>query len=379
MSKTKLLLCILLSVGISACGGGGNNSTTPEPETPTTPELETPTTPEPETPTTPEPETPTTPEPETPTTPEPEIPITTLNIEQIKSLPASTLVYGDNQSITVDYEDNIYITRNELYKQTSNSNETVGALYVFNTKTANWIKGSFPTLYVDHAIYPWGVAHTFAPRITSNKVYVIQQDVICWAEVLSNKFNCEKSDDYAYMLSSLKNLYKKNPNINYYNHNSTEAYDIHPLNNNYWIFGKDNGDISLSTDYGQTFVDIRTYKGDFQESGWERRIRSIKFVLDTPNIVYASGHEGILKSNDSGKSWTILTEIPSEKMAISNDGKYIIALNSFSTESFRYSTDAGKTWKTYDGLKSYAIVASNLNNGIFYSLEKNQIYKIHLK
>lgn len=369
---------VAFAITLIACGSDGGQSTNTKPEVKPDPKPEVKPDPEPEV--KPDPE----PEPEV----KPEV-----TVSELASLPEKSLeyYYATNQQIVVDAYDNIYLRRNDLYKQEINRNETAGNLYILKSKANNWEKAEFDLpISTPNAIYPWGVGNMFAPLYegSGNKVYILQLYKICSAPLDSLKFSCTKIDSIALgKTTGLETLSSVEPDVNYYTSNDTfNSISVSKGDKNYWIVGQDNGDIEETYDFGKTFTKLRSYAGGFEQDAFEYRVRKINYVPEYPNIYYAATAEGLLKSQDTGKTWDLVSKGKKDSVSVSNDGKFIIAVEDRSNNSaLTYSNDSGKTWKTVNNEKFTAynggITGSDSSkqvNGIFYLFDKNKAYKVQI-
>ena len=319
--------------------------------------------------------------------------ITSIDVKPIKSLPLTSrsLLAGDNQSIATDFQDNLYVTRRDEYYLTPINYIMTTTLYSLQKKNLTWLQAELPIpegahvgtyqAIEDYEKAGWGIQHVYIPNQPSSKVYLTQLNEICSANISILQFECEKNHEklqYDFE-SGIKALKIKTNNIHNFNHSlNPYTYAISPTNSSVWLKESNYGDISNSADSGKTWNLVRKYGGSTEYPDFGQRVRTIQYVFSNTKQVYASSSEGILKSEDGGKNWKIIYNDFIEKLAVSGNGQFIIAMKYYDSRSFLYSADFGKTWETYKGIKSYAVTASQLEDGVFYISDKNDIYKITL-
>lgn len=321
--------------------------------------------------------------------PNPEIELT-----ELASLPEKSLEYryAGNQQMIVDAFDNIYLRREDLYKQERNENITAGSLYILGLNSNTWGKATFDSpISTPPAIRPWGVGDMYAPLFegSGNKVYAIQAYKICSATLNSLNFTCKNNEKLGLgKTSGLKTLLSVEPNVNYYTSNSTfDAIAVSKSDRNNWIIGQDNGDIEETYDFGKTFTKLRSYSGKFEDNAFEYRVRKINYVLNNPNTYYAATAEGVLKSQNSGRTWDLVNQGKKRSVSTSNNGQFIIAVADESNDGeLNYSKDYGETWETaYIGkiTNSRTIMigsdSSKKKDGTFYLFDSKKVYKVEIK
>ena len=131
----------------------------------------------------------------------------------------------------------------------------------------------------------------------------------------------------------------------------------------------------VSNDGGRRFMRLFAINGD--TTGFTR-LFAVSFTSESPNIIYGASNRGILKSEDNGIVWKLLSAIDSERIAVDpTDYKRIYI--TFNGKMF-LSTDGGKTFTSFlpswfkegrDYVNSFSIDS----NGIVYAVIDGIIFK----
>lgn len=297
-------------------------------------------------------------------------------ITTLPALPSKSLQLGDNQRIAVGLDGSIYLIRRVLYQQTSQFNDFINKLFVIKPSDTSWQETAFPIFSMPPGIYPWGLYHISLPRALNGNVFAMQLDQLCLSTLGNLSFTCSKLPNYR---GASTNLSDYSTELNYSpppEQRSDKDFDVSPTNPDLRIQGMDNGSILKITDNGRSQSVVKFYDGPFLENGYERRIRSVNFSPANSRRVWASGAEGILRSDDEGDSWIVVEPTPTEKLAINKTGLILVGLRK---NGIIYSKDEGVTWNFLLGSFGYSIAWSPVEENVFYSISQNTIFKIEIR
>jgi len=134
------------------------------------------------------------------------------------------------------------------------------------------------------------------------------------------------------------------------------------------------GDISTSTDFGNTWTTQTNYAG----INWE----SVATSADGTKLIASGGHQ-LYTSTDSGTTWTARDEIRNwSSVASSSDGTKLVAAdyglfnNSYFYGGHLYtSIDSGVTWIPHESNRPWASVASSADGSrLIAAAWKEQLY-----
>jgi len=140
----------------------------------------------------------------------------------------------------------------------------------------------------------------------------------------------------------------------------------------------------VSNDGGRRFMRLFAINGD--TTGFTR-LFAVSFTPESPNIIYGASNRGILKSEDNGTVWKLVSEIHSERIAVDpTDYKRIYI--TFNGKMF-LSTDGGKTFTSFlppwfkegrDYVNSFSIDSNGgvyaVIDGIIFKKAKNGNWEI---
>ena len=299
---------------------------------------------------------------------------TPFSVRTLDNLPGAFGDFGDNQSAHITSNGLVYLVRQSPDLEQDPENVFQSAHYgqIFFTEKDGedgWTRAMLPQISRPAAIKPWGVV-LLRKSLGANMIYAYQHQQVCNAPLGAAQFHCVPKADVI-TWADANNLPQPNSYVEPdFNANPPFSYDsnfdLSRTESGLGLRGLADGSIERTTDYGLSWSPSREYQGlvlgDRRE--W---IRSLFFSPAEPDVIFASGAEGVLKSADAGLEWeVVLSEGPKGFMAADVTGKHLVVYSADRSRggSF-YSLDGGGTWSYSEDIPGYRVSASPTEPGVF--------------